>query len=389
MSLPELDQELRTLVQEPLDLAAVRTAINHGVSRRQRRRRSIALAATVAAVLVVAAGIGVVHGTGVTSGQVAADPDWLQQARPVVIPAGSTLTPYRVRDVVSPVTATVETPSAGDAVMWRQDVDTLYVAWQYPTAVGIATASDGGRSKLSPTAMTQRAYVITKTRDLPRWQLPSGGVTTDQGTPTTPAPIGASVSTVIGGHPAVIADDAQSAFAATSGENRWVSWQLNDGRWVHVWVRTGGDTALIAFAKGIVEKPTTFIRHLSVGVTAPGYTVEGAGEVGTSTTSTSGEVELCPVGTKTMFATALTPSCLTVLLVPTSSLGRDLKGTIRTVTVDGSTTHINKTTHESFADIGHGYSVLVGDDPNRPLSDLDSATLAASVRIDPDVKLSS
>ncbi len=89
-----------------------------------------------------------------------------------------------------------------------------------------------------------------------------------------------------------------------------------------------------------------------------------------------------------MFATSLTPPCLTVSVVPTDSLGADLKGTVTSVTVDGMTTHINKTTDESFADIGHGYAVLVGDDPNRPLSDLDIATLAASVRIDPDVELS-
>lgn len=51
------------------------------------------------------------------------------------------------------------------------------------------------------------------------------------------------------------------------------------------------------------------------------------------------------------------------------------------------TIHINKTTDESFADVGHGYSIVVGDDPNHPLSDLDIATLAASVRIDPNEKL--
>lgn len=389
MSLPELDQELRTLAQEPLDLTAVRTAISHGISRRQRRRRTTALMATVAAVLVLAAGIGIVHGTGVTSGQVAAAPDWRQQARPMVIPAGSTLTPYTVRGVASPVTATVDAPSARDAVTWQQDVDTLYVAWQYPTAVGIGTASPPGGSKLPPAAMTQRAYVITKTRDLPRWQLPPDGGATKQATPTTPAPTRASVSTVIGNHQATIADDTKSAFAATTGETRWASWQLSDDRWMHAWVRTGGDTALITFAKGIVETPTTFTRHLTVGVTAPGYTVEGAGEVGTSATSTRGEVELCPEGTKTMFATALTPPCLTVLLVSTNSLGPDLKGTIKTVTVDGLTTHINKTTYESFANVGHGYSIVVGDDPNRPLSELDTATLAASVRIDPNMKLDS
>lgn len=389
MSLPELDRQLHTLAQEPLDLTAVRAAIGHGVARHQRRRRTTALVATVAAVLVIAAGIGVVHGRGVTSGRVAADPDWLQQARPVVIPAGSTLTPYTVRDVVSPVTATVDAPSAGDAVMWRQDVDTLYVAWQYPTAVGIATASVAGGSKLSPTAMTQRAYVITKSRDLPRWQLPPGGGAINVGPPTTPVPTGASVTTLIGGRQATIADDTVSAFATTTGETRWASWQITGGRWVHAWVRTGGDQALTAFAEGIVQQPTPVTRQMAVGLTAPGYTVEGASGVGTSTTSAGGEVELCPVGTKTIFTTSLTPPCLTVSVLPTEGLGPDLKGTITNVTVDGLTTHINKTTHESFADIGHGYSVLVGDDPNRPLSDLDTATLAASVRVDPGVKLSS
>lgn len=326
---------------------------------------------------------------GITSAPVASDPNWQQHTRPVVIPKGATMIPYTVRDIVSPVTATVDAPAAGDAVTWQQDVDTLSVAWQDPTAPGAGTASPVGGSTVPPTEMVQRAYVITTTRDLPRWQLPPGGGAVDLGTPTTPvpAPTGAPVATVIAGHQAVIADDTKSSFAITRGQTRWASWQLADGRWVHAWARTGGDAALIAFAEGIVESPTTFTRHFTVGVTAPGYTVEGASEVGTTTTSAGGEVELCPVGTTTMFATSVTPPCLTVMIIPTKGLGPDLKGTITTATVDGLTTHLNKNTYESFADAGHGYSILVGDDPNRPLSDLDIATLAASVRLDPSVKL--
>lgn len=387
MSLPELEQEFRTLAQEPLDLAAVRTSIIHGISRHQRRRRATALVASAAAVVVVAAGIGFVHEIGITSAPVAAVPNWQQDARPVVIPAGSTLIPYTVREVVSPVTATVDAPSVRDAVTWRQDVDTLYVAWQDLTVAGTATASAAGGSEVPPTELTQRAYVITKTRDLPQWQQPPGGGAVEFATPTAPLPTGASVSTVIGGHQVVIVDDTQSAFAVTTGETRWASWQLADGRWIHAWARTGGDTALIAFAKGIVETPTPLTRHVTVGSTAPGYTVEGAYEVGTATTTAGGEVELCPVGTKTIFTTALTPPCLTVYVVPSKSLDADLEGTIKTVTVDGMTTHINKSTYESFADVGHGYSILVGYDANHPLSDLNIATLAASVRIDPNVSL--
>lgn len=395
MSLPELDQEFRALTQDPLDLADIRTSINLGVDRHQRRRRTTALVASAAAVLVVAAGISVVHEIGITSAPVATVPDWHQQARPLVIPAGSTLIPYTVRDVISPVTATVDGPSARDEVTWQQDVNTLSVAWRYPNAAGIATASPVNGSTLTPAEMDQRAYVITTTRDLPRSQPaappPGGGAvdlaTQTAATPTTPTTTSAPVSTVIGGHQVVIADDTQSAVWVTIGQTRWASWQLTDKRWIHVWVRTGGDAALIAFAQGIVETPSTITRQVTVGVTAPGYTVEGASESGTPTALSNGSVELCPSGTTTMFATSVTPPCLWVYIVPTPTPNRDLTGTIRTVTVDGLATHINKTTRESFANIGHGFSIFLGDDPNHPLSDLDVATLAASVRVDPNVKL--
>lgn len=395
MSFPELDQEFRALTQDPLDLIDIRTSINQGVHRHQHRRRTTALVASTAAVLVVAAGIGVVHKIGVTSTPVATVSDWREQARPVVIPDGSTLIPYTVRDVISPVTATIDTPSARDEVLWQQDVDTLSVAWLYPTAAGNEAPIPVNGSTSTPPEMYQRAYVITRTRDLPRSQPappPRGAGAVDLGTqtaptPTTPTPTSAPVSTVIGGHQVVIADDTQSAEWVTIGQTRWASWQLTDKRWIHAWVRTGGDAALIAFARGIVETPSAITRRVTVGVTAPGYTVEGASESGTPTALTHGSVELCPTGTKTMFATSETPPCVWVYIVPTPSPNRDLTGTIRTVTVDGLTTNINKTTLESFADIGRGFSIFLGDDPNRPLSDLDVATLVASVRIDPNVKL--
>ena len=382
MNNTELDLEFRSMAADPPDPGAVRAAVIRGIDVRSRRRRATALTSSAVAVVLLISGIGVASRLG-QGAPGPAGPTWPVE-RPVNIPAGSHMVPFTGSlTVTAPVTPTVDAPAATDTVLWTRDVNTLQVGWTNPHAAGVSTAVAPSGSTAKPADVMQRGYVISPAAGLTVWGRAADGTEKDR-----LAPLVAPRQILLAGHPATLGGDPGSAWASlTFGlrpVTRWVEWKLPDGRYIHAWAGTGGDAALLAFAGGLVNQPTSLTRRTTVGATLPGYTVEGISELGTSTELDGASSVLCPAGT-TSTQGQVTRPCLTVNVYPTWTMRPDPTATITSITVDGVTTRMNKATHEATADLGNGFYATLFNAMTTDIPDLDIATLAASVRLNPAV----
>ncbi len=374
----ELDQQFRTEAADAPDSGAVRDAVNRGVALHGRRRRRAALVSSVMAVVLTVGGIGLASRIGQAAPRPAA-PTWPVD-RPVQIPDGSTAVPFTTSvPATSPVTATVDAPADSDTVVWSSDVSMLQVAWTNPHAAGVSTAVPPSGSSATAAELVQRGYLISATAGLTVSRAAADGTESDR-----LAPLTAPREVMVAGHRATIGGDPDPTKSRSflGPVSRWLVWQLPDGRYLHAWAGAGGDDALLAFGAGLVDQPTVLTRKMLVEAALPGYTVEGFTQLGTATDLAGAAVMLCPAGTTSMFG-AVTPPCLIVSVVPTRTLRTDPTGTIKSLTVDGLTTRINKSTSESTADLGHGFSAVLNDGLPKEPADLDIATLAASIRLDP------
>lgn len=378
MNTTELDQQFRSEAADAPDSGAIRDAVIRGVALRGRLRRRAALVSSVMAVVLTVGGIGLASRIGQAAPHPAA-PTWPVD-RPVRIPARSTAVPFTTSlPATSPVTATVDAPADSDTVAWSFDVSTLQVAWTDPNAAGMSTEVPPSGSSAAPAELFQRGYLISATAGLTVSTRAADGTESDR-----LAPLTAPREVMVAGHRATIGGDpdpTRSRFFFGPG-SRWLVWQLPDGRYLHAWARAGGDDALMTFGAGLVDRPTALARKMLVGATLPGYTVEGVTQLGTASDLDGVSVMLCPVGTTSMFG-SLTPPCLTVIVAPTRTLRAVLTDKITLLTVDGLTTRINKSTSESTADLGHGFSAVLSNGLPQDPTDLDIATLAASIRLDP------
>lgn len=389
MSYPDLDQELQEMATGAPDAASIRAAVRVGFVRRQKRVRMVALLATAAAVLVLVGGITVTSRIGSNSAPAA--PNWQQQTRPVLIPPGSTMVPFTDADPVeSPVTPTVDGPAATDTVFW-QHAASLFVGWTYAAGPRSYAAPDNGSLQTPDGSTVQRGYVINAVQAIPSnaqgassspASSPSQAATTSD--PST-VPVTRSVS--VAGRAAVLTHQSSTAWTGIFGGGRWLTWKLADGRFVHAWVGADDDNTLLAFAAGLLERPTVFTRYVQVGVTLPGYTVEGFQELGRAGVLESAQVYLCPVGLADVFGSDSTPKCLNVFIGNGNKLIAGASGITKTVTVDGVAARFNTDPGGAVALVGHEFGAWIHGHQLGGLSDLDAATLAAAVRVDPAVSI--
>lgn len=390
MSYPDLDQELHEMATGAPDAASIRAAVRVGFARRQKRVRIVALLATAAAVLVLVGGITVTSRIG--SHSAPATPNWQQQTRPVVIPPGSTMVSFTgVDQVESPVTPTVDGPAATDTVFWQHEASSLVVGWTYAAGPRSSAAPDYGSLQTPDGSTVQRGYVINAVQAIPSnaqgassspASSPSQAATTSD--PST-VPVTRSVS--VAGHAAVLTHQSSTAWTGTFGGDRWLTWKLADGRFVHAWVGADDDNTLLAFAAGLLEEPTVFTRHVQVGVTLPGYTVEGFQELGRAGVLDSAQVYLCPIGLADVFTSDSTPKCLNVFVGNGDKLTVRASGFIRTVPVDGVAVRFDTDPGGAVALVGHGFGAWIPGHQLGGLLDVDAATLAAAVRVDPAVSI--
>jgi len=372
---------------------AVRAAFEVRLAQRERRRRTRALVAVAAAVVLVAGGIGI------TSAMLRSAPSSTRPASipPVVpvpgfpLPADTQLIRYQLQPVSSPVTAAA--PDGLGGLTWMQSPGRLAVSF-----FDVAAAAGGAVQNRD--AVRAAGYVVTDGADDPVWTFGQGGTTAADVT---------KQRTVVGDRDATLelapsgATDAMGFPAAQR-----LSWQLPDGRFIHVWASglaardSSPDTALKDFAASITDTPQILPRTIGIGLTLPGLMADStmnstpiAGYVG-------GSVYLCPVGidpyrisdaagTDTYqgnIAPAGSPmaSCLTVGVV--NATGADLGSGERTrVTVDGTSVSVSAVDRTAVVDLGDGLMAGVAAPDSVTLSEADLAALAASVRLSPSVEV--
>ncbi|MET3804590.1 hypothetical protein ABIB25_001585 [Nakamurella sp. UYEF19] len=394
MTYPGLDEELHEMAADPPDSASIRAAVGVGFARRQKRVRVVALLATAVAVIVIAGGISIAGKIGLSSSPAAATPEWQQHGRPVVIPQGSTLTPFSDDgQVVSPVAPTVDPPAADDTVFWQLDDSGLFVAWTFAAGPKSSAAPDLGSLQTPGGTPVERGYVINATEAIPgNGQGASSSAQSIAGSPSVPAPqrvsttaVASTTSVSVAGHAATLTHRSDTAWVGIFGGDRWLTWELTDGRFAHAWVGGQDDKTLLAFAAGLLERPTVFARHVVVGVSLPGYTAEGIQELGHAGALDSASIYLCPVGTNDIFSSGAISACLNAAVYPGKGLSARETGSNQMVDVDGMSVQVGTGPKDGSLLLDRGLGVLVSGQQVEKLADLDIATLAASVRVDPSV----
>lgn len=370
MNIDELTDALAALSDRAPQQPELRRAVAVRVAVRLRRRRFTALIASVAAVLVVGASIGVATHRDFGSPAVAKIPDW-QHERPVDLPAGSSLIRYQTPPLVSPVTANTNGQQQAFSVAGIPGGDQMRVAWP------VKTTDSAGNS--TSTAQTG-GYLVNRSVHLGQF-----GPAMSAGTPDTTI---TTQNLTISGHPAVLSQTpANAAVMIVEGKpvRLWLTWQLEDGTYIHVWNSANEKAALWALAAGIVEHSQTFTQHLVMGVTLPGLTVvyrEVTSNPGRFN-PTPGALSLCPTGTTFSAGYDSPPAgCLTAVLV-FKGAGPQQRPPGRLITVGGLKVHLLEAKHQGYADIGRGFIALVTAPPTMTAADI--ATTVASIRLDPQV----
>lgn len=369
MNLPALDEALRELADGPSNATSVRSTLHRRHALRRQARRTSALLGAAAAVVLIIGAIGLIAVTRNNSQGVATPPDW-RRDHPIVIPAGSQLIPYDAPALLSPVTVTAGGPPAGVLAQRSIDADTLRVDW--PNA-----------DYDSPAFRGSLGYVIDRSADFGRMVSRVGGV----------LPVPEQVTTVpgtVGGHPArfgrapadrKVTDDSGALFRV------WFTWQLSDGKYIHVWNTPDDKAALSTLAAGIVEKPSPLPSFMSFGVTLPGLTVPystGVRYLNQSTTAPlTEESGLCPTGSVSVLTARA--RCLIATVEPVAPDGYNVKRLAdgEHVQVGGTLAHVVAKDRLAWTALGRGYvAVVIGP---VGMSTPDLALAAAAVRIDPEV----
>lgn len=329
---------------------------------RSRRNRSllVALLAAAGAVIVITATISVVSGSVSESSP---DPAaaWTAPTAPA-IPAGSHLIRHEPSDVISPITIGGPAPTM-NALDWTSTTDSLTVQWDVQGIVQSATTSSDKPPGPPPTVATAgHGYTVDA---LPR----SGSLNT---------PITA------GDHPAVLSTGAP---AADSGilANHWISWRLQDGRYVHAWSAGASIDELTTFAGGLVERDQVLPRRIAVTVTLPGLTVETVQHGNDPTTLNLDRATLCPT---TQSPQDQSERAIDRCIIVGIGHGDSIDQSIGMMGGDGQTITIDR---EQIYTAGHSAYLHV-DNKNGPFgvnvwspdpNPQDLALIAASVRFDP------
>ncbi len=395
-SVNDLRDELRTLADRAPSDADVRAALTDRIDARAKRRRTQALIAVAAAVVVVAGGIGITASMLSHRSVGPAGPQPVVTVPEVPLPPDTKLIRHQLQPVTSPVTATP--PKALTGQVWSSSPGRLAVSWfdkDRGAAFGWVAYSSSGRAAAAGPAAA--GYVITSSKTEPL---------TVAGDPASTTPSMHSSTITVDGHAATL-ETAPTGTTDQMGfpaEQR-ISWQLGEGRWIHVWAEglTPVPGALESFAAGITEQPQILDRSVGIGLTLPGLSVDSSMNASVlSGASVGSSVFLCPPGIDPLAGSYSsssgssggttiesnsdpTQSCITAGVVNYSigALGAPLRPT---VTVGDTVAQVDAATGRAIVDLGGGLLAVVAA-PSAHLSAQDLAALAASVRLSPAVQI--
>jgi hypothetical protein len=405
------DTDLRAELSAQADRAPsdadVRGALADRIDARTRRRRTTSLIAAAAAVVVLAGGAGIAGALFWHRSTGPAAPTPVVTVPAVPLPPNTKLVRHQLQTVTSPVTAMPPTGLSGH--VWMSAPGRLAVSFFNPAAPGNAMTSGGAslaQSGNSGGASPATAgYTITDERDEKLQSFgPSGPVTAT----VTRQDIRVGIhAATLDTAPADTNDD----FGFPAGER--ISWQLPDGRWIHVWASGAGDkSALPDFAAGITDSPQTLNRTVGIGLTLDGLTFDSSMNSWPAFADMGASVYLCPKGIDPMTTTYSSSSgsassspdgnsrntdtsnnqqptarCLTatVMNVPAGQLQG--LSTTDTVTVGTTVAHVDTKTQAAWADLGDGVTAVAGAPRDVHLSAADLAALVASIRLSPAATL--
>jgi hypothetical protein len=398
----DLRAELRALADRTPSDADVRATLSARIDTHARRRRTTALVAAAAAVLLVAGGAGIA-GSVLTHRSVGpATPTPVVNVPEVPLPPDTKLIRHQLQAVTTPVTAIAPKNLSGQ--MWIAAPGRLAVSFFNPDPTSHSTAGGDATLPTSPDGSgpgpITAGYAITDQRDENLQTFGPNG------------PIKVTVThqdTTVAGHAATL----DTASADTTDEfgfpaSQRITWQLPDGRWIHVWTSDPGDLAgLQAFAADITDQPQTLDRTVGIGLTLPGLTVDSSLNSWPTVSYDGASVYLCPTGvdpltttyssssgsgstgpdgsssTQTTTDQGPTARCVTaaVMNIPAGQLTE--LPTTSTLTVANTIAHVDTNTQSAWTDLGDGNTAIIGAPRDAHLSAADLAALAASIRLSP------
>jgi|APThiThiocy_cv2_1041547.scaffolds.fasta_scaffold00732_13 hypothetical protein len=412
-TLTDLQDEFEALAAAAPSDAEVRAALAGRMERHARRRRTTALIAVAAAVVLLAGGVGVTRAFFAHGPALPAGPSPVVTVPDVPLPAGTKLIRFQLQPVTSPVTATP--PKGLTGQVWSVGPGRLAVSWFDPAQATTMAVTSGDTVNWSRTA----GYAITATRDDTVTTFGQGG--------TSRAQVHTTAITVAGHQATLETTPAGSVDSMGFPAEERISWELSDGRWIHVWA-TGGPTrdsqpspTLAAFAESITEKPQTLMRTLGIGLTLPGLTAEYSIDYSQVAGFAGPMLLLCPAGVDPYGTGATTASgsgsasapqpgepsagpsmsiepgagqtssenhnpadpCITAAVVNGSDVTSQLHPT--PVKVGNTVAQVDVQQHVAVADLGRGLTAVVSVPASAHLSEADLAALVASVRVSPDV----
>jgi hypothetical protein len=390
VNITELTDELDRQAVDGPDLTELRAAVEIRFAARQRRRRTVALLAAAAAVVALVGGIGLGVSMFRSDGSAPAGPPPVVPVPQVPLPADTQLIRQQLPEVSSPVY--VPRPTGLQQTLWWATSHRLTVVY---------FATDGHYRSPDPAARLA-GYAITDAEADPL------NVDGEQTTGTT------GTTTVDGRTVGVVTAPAGAIDALGFPAERRLTWQLGDGRWIHVWFENGSDQALVAFAVGVVERPTPLIRTIGIGVGLPGipddFSVNSTALDGSTPTS----VSLCPPGVdpysfagisegsgSSSAAGPTTDSttnsggrtddanpgsrCLLAVVAAASLDQVRRQAALSPMTYDGRQVEIDNAGGLAATELGNGLIAMVSAPATAHLSSADLAAAVLSVRASPSI----
>ncbi len=289
-----------------------------------------------------------------------AGPAWHSTA-PTTVPAGSRLRPATTRTVESPVVSSAQ--PAADQLTWQDGPDELDIAWGGPAPAQTSGAADNNLQGRA----AQMGYTVTAAAQV------------DQEL-THPSPAHQR-KVIVSGHPAVESTSAAPPSASLGVQaDRWVSWQLKDGRYVHIWQANADETTLLAFAATVTEHTITLPQYMTAGLMLPGLPTQfvdtSPGQYG---------ITWCRAGFTTKELDLTGEPCVGLFVNHGDEAYRIAIMINGGPTVQAGNLTVHTGGHQAYALVNNSLSITLNSDNSFQLTPGELASIIAAVRYDSSI----